>query len=97
MVDQTKRPGSITFLLVGLVLLVMVAGLFVTLVPSWECPARRHKWASGSFAWECPLCGSSGVSMNPVTLWRKWTWKPQTPEDWLEFDLNPRKFPEEKK
>jgi len=34
-----KRPGSITFLLVGLVLLITAAGLFAAIVPLVQCPS----------------------------------------------------------
>jgi hypothetical protein len=99
---MSKRPGSLTFLLAGLVLLVTGAGLFVTLVPCWGCPLRRHAEILRNPAWACPLCG--GYGGNRVTLWRRWTWRPQTPEDWLEVELQERpkllfgpKLPEEKK
>jgi hypothetical protein len=35
---KPKRPGSITFLLVGLVLLVTGAGMFAAFVPIVKCP-----------------------------------------------------------
>ena len=48
---ESKRPGSITFLLVGLVLLVTVAGLFVAFVPVVLCPECKGEpfagWTNG--------------------------------------------------
>jgi hypothetical protein len=35
--DTSKRPGSLTFMLVGLVLLMTVAGLFVPFVRCPQC------------------------------------------------------------
>jgi len=83
-----KRPGSITFLLVGLVLLVTVAGLFVVLVRCVECPLRQDMGATAEPAWPCPLCGE--LYVGKATLWRKWTWKPKTPKDWLELPAEKR-------
>jgi hypothetical protein len=93
--SESRSLGSLTFLLVGMVLLVTVAGLFIFLIPCWQCPLERHQ-ALGHLASGCPLCGGWGQK-NKVTLWQKWSWKPQMPEGWIEVDPNPRKLPEEKK
>lgn len=63
--DQSKRPGSITFLLVGLVLLVTMAGLYVGLVPTVDCPVNQ---------WDSFVDGmlrSHAVStVTPLDCWR---------------------------
>jgi hypothetical protein len=38
-VDHSKGPGSASFLLVGLVLLVTLAGVLLTLMPAVKCPS----------------------------------------------------------
>jgi hypothetical protein len=80
---QPKRPGSLIFLLVGLVLLVMVAGLIAFFAPIFACPLPRHE-TQGSivcYALPCPRCGDNGIS-----LWNKWSpWRPRTPEEEAEI------------
>jgi hypothetical protein len=66
--SPSKRPGSITFLLVGLVLLVMVAGI-LGLVPLTICPACEGYGGpyGGERAW-CRRCAARGR----VPLLNKW-------------------------
>jgi len=78
-IASENRPGSKTFLLVGLVLLVTVGVLVAAFVPLVDCPLDRHK-SIGLHAWACPLCGDK----EKTTLLRKWAWRPRTPKDWLE-------------
>lgn len=83
--DPSKRPGSITVWLAGLTLMVTVTALLIVLLPCIDCPLKRHNLDGiGDFAWGCPLCSGYGETKK-VTLWRRWSWKPRTKEDWLEF------------
>jgi hypothetical protein len=84
-----KRPRS-TALLVGLILLVTV-GTVVTMVPLVECPLRHAAELIGNDVG--PYCPDCGGTAKRVTLWRKWTRKPQTMEDQLEWDHNKRPMP----
>jgi hypothetical protein len=97
MENATRRPGSLTFLLVGLVLLVTAMVLFVAVIPCVYCPMERHN-NMDDWYWPCPLCGEYEKNAKKVTLWRRWFWKPQSREDWLGVPLDERpKIPGEKK
>jgi len=98
---RTTRPSSVTFLLVGLVLLVTVGGLIAALVPCVDCPLQRHKlmWGVSNPTWECPLCdGGYFREGKRIPFMRKLTWRPQTQQEWWECPPDERpKLPEEKK
>jgi len=66
----SRRVGSVG-LLVGLVLFVAAAGLFLAFVPCIECPARLHK--TPVFDGVCQFCGGRDY----VTLVRKWMPSPE--------------------
>jgi hypothetical protein len=66
----TGRIGSVG-LLVGLILLVGSAGLFLAFVPCVECPALLHK--TPVFDGVCQFCGGRDY----VTLARKWMPTPE--------------------
>ena len=85
-----KRPGSITFLLVGLVLLVTAVVLFVAVIPCVYCPMQRHENNMVDWFWPCPLCGEYEKNAKKVTLWRRWSWRPRSREDWLGVPLDER-------
>jgi len=90
--DKHKRPGSITFLLVGLILLVMAAGAFIVLVPVVDCPEVVHYGDRRSWKhFHCRRCDSwVDVDANKVSLWRKWRWTPPPERDEFERYEMPR-------
>ena len=77
-----KHPiSAIAFLLVGLVLLVTGAGIFLAAVPIVGCPAPRHQ-SIALFGDECPRCGDRQT----ITLYNKWLWRP-TPEEFQRMQI----------
>jgi hypothetical protein len=86
---QPKRPGSITFLLVGLVLLVTAAGVLILIVPLSDCPNPIHlllvPQTSMSIEFPTPEGPKLGCDVchgrKRVTLFRKWISQPQEVEE----------------
>lgn len=78
---SASRTSMITSLLVGLVLLIVLAGLFVSLVPVVKCPdpngvlakGTHLEWISGRSTSELELCqecqGKGRVSLAHRLLW----------------------------
>jgi len=76
---ETKRPGSVTFLLVGIILLVLGAGLYATFVPVVQCPQTGGSVHTGSvdlpgICWRCGM-GTAFVDSR-ITLANRLFWKP---------------------
>jgi len=72
MEQGTKRPGSITFLLVGLVLLVSVGGI-AFFAPIFECPGLAH-----SVETQCYFCKGNGR----ITAFQRWRTGGNLVETW---------------
>ena len=76
---SNRRTNSVTPLLVGIVLLIGLAGVFVAFVPAFKCP---EVWLHGSVYYmnnpnaRCDRC----KDRNRVTLLNRWMmgpcWKP---------------------
>jgi hypothetical protein len=90
--EVQKRLGSITSLLVGLVLLVTVAGTFMVFVPVIDCPESVHY--GDHLGWKhfhCRRCDSwVDIDANKVSLWRKWHGVPPPERDEFELYRMPR-------
>lgn len=77
---SNKRLGSLTLLLVGLALLVIVMGIGATFGRLIECPNQPHTNSSflGGVVFfnDCPRCGGKmdGVHHHRVTVvqWLRW-------------------------
>jgi len=88
-----KRPSSITFLLVGFVLLVTVVGLMGTFVRLADCPdcveRRKEQRIMETYAqylniapppkWKCERCQGT----DRISLFSKWLKRPHKGPDWL--------------
>ena len=73
----SKRPGSITSLLVGIVLLVTVAGIVGAFFPVFSCPrcARIRAKPDGEDFFVIRACECCGNTWK-VTLFDRLLWKP---------------------
>ena len=70
--DRTKRPGSITFLLVaGILLLLCLTGSAIAFAPIIRCP-QAHSTIWHQLQKDCPRCRGT----LRISLLNKWYWQP---------------------
>jgi hypothetical protein len=85
MAIEKKPPVSLSFLPVGVILLLLSAGLLAAFVPIVGCPGPSHA-GFRLYDGTCPRCGKERGSPQKITLLRSWFWRP-TPEERAEFEM----------
>jgi endogenous inhibitor of DNA gyrase (YacG/DUF329 family) len=71
---ESKRAGSMTFLLAGLVLLVTAAGLLIALVPMAPCPEKPlHVFIRRVHLQGSPFCCERCRDTERITFLNLWS------------------------